>query len=557
MHRNEDDRERPQRYGSLDEMWPRLRGADLLGGGGMEQRLVDTHVLLLPKTGGGRLTLDLHEYTVKPDTAFFARPGQTVGLLAEEADVPALFAFKFELLRCGERSEPFPPRGEAPFYPEKRIGMLGELAFASFRSEDGLERLRAQSAFLELLYWLMRSVRPDSQADSRTALERTKAYMDDHYNESITIEQLARMADISPKYYVDLFKKTYGKSAIDYLTEVRVARAKKLMVASGARLRDIAQQVGYNDEFYFSRKFKKEVGVSPTVYIKSRRRKIAAYTSSALGQLLALNIVPYAAPLHPKWTAYYYKTYRDDIPVHLSAYRYNRDMESNRKALAAAGPDTIVCCDELPPGEKARLERIAPVLAVPYRENGWREQLLLIAEALEATQEAEKRLQSYERKVAAARELLRRELGGERVAAVSLFKQTFYISPTRGIRDMLYRDLKLNAAPESAADRIHVAVTVDGLAELDADRIMLNICQEPETLAHWERLRQSAAWLGLRAVRGNAVCPIPSDPWREYSAYACERMVDDALNRLVYGNRPNGFRKSSMFAAADVDYNRH
>ncbi|MDT2273884.1 AraC family transcriptional regulator [Paenibacillus larvae] len=92
--------------------------------------------------------------------------------------------------------------------------------------------------------------------------------MDNHYNENLTIEQLAHMAEVSPKYFVDLFKKTYGKSAMDYVTEVRVNSAKKLMVRSDARLRDIAHQVGYNDEFYFSRKFKRGWYVAKCLYEK-------------------------------------------------------------------------------------------------------------------------------------------------------------------------------------------------------------------------------------------------------------------------------------------------
>ncbi|MDT2302956.1 AraC family transcriptional regulator [Paenibacillus larvae] len=105
----------------------------------------------------------------------------------------------------------------------------------------------------------MKNFRLQPDSDSRTALDRTRSYMDNHYNENLTIEQLAHMAEVSPKYFVDLFKKTYGKSAMDYVTEVRVNSAKKLMVRSDARLRDIAHQVGYNDEFYFSRKFKKRL----------------------------------------------------------------------------------------------------------------------------------------------------------------------------------------------------------------------------------------------------------------------------------------------------------
>lgn len=62
------------------------------------------------------------------------------------------------------------------------------------------------------------------------AMDRTRSYMESHCSESITIEQLARLADLSPKYYVTIFKKMCGKTAIDYLTEVRVYMAMKLML---------------------------------------------------------------------------------------------------------------------------------------------------------------------------------------------------------------------------------------------------------------------------------------------------------------------------------------
>ncbi|MDT2273883.1 ABC transporter substrate-binding protein [Paenibacillus larvae] len=103
--------------------------------------------------------------------------------------------------------------------------------------------------------------------------------------------------------------------------------------------------------------------------MKNRRRKIAAYSAPILGQLLALNIIPFAAPLHPKWSAYYYKMYRTDIPVHLSAYRFNQDWESNIEALMSASPDLIICSrDNLHPDEKEKLEQIAPVFLFPGKK---------------------------------------------------------------------------------------------------------------------------------------------------------------------------------------------
>ncbi|MNJ49569.1 HTH-type transcriptional activator Btr [compost metagenome] len=82
------------------------------------------------------------------------------------------------------------------------------------------------------------------------------------------------------------------------------------------------------------------------------------------------------------------------------------------------------------------------------------------------------------------------------------------------------------------------AVSTEQLAGLEADRILLNVCQEPESLGYWKSLQMSRPWQDLKAVRKNNVYMISSDPWREYSAYACLRMIDDLLLH-IHGNRPN------------------
>lgn len=526
-------------YASLDELWFKLRGAELLRDGRMEQQLIESHVLIIVKNGEGHLTIDLQEYRLRQEAMHIALPGQTIGAAAEAGSELDLYVIKFDVIPDSKLKEDFQLKGEIPVYPDPQMVILSEFIYAYSRSEHPLERFRGQSAFQELLYWIMKNIRLQPESDSRTALDRTKAYIDNHYNENLTIEQLARMAEVSPKYFVDLFKKTYGKSAIDYVTEVRVRHAKRFMVQSDAKLRDIAHQVGYSDEFYFSRKFKKEVGVSPTVYMKNRRRKIVAYESSVLGQLLPLNIIPFAAPLHPKWTAYYYKMYRSEIPVHLSAYRFNEDWQSNIEALMHAGPDLIIGSREnLHEEEMEKLERVAPVFIIPDLEKNWRQQFGLIAQLLGASHEADSWLQGYDRKVKDARDRLERDLKNETVLVMSIHKQSYYLCPTRGMRDVLYHELELNPVPGYNPAEYNQVISADQIAKFDADRILVNVCQEPESLSHWQSLQSSRLWQDLRAVRKNHVYCISSDPWREYSAYASERMVDDLL-KFLYGDHPN------------------
>lgn len=90
-------------------------------------------------------------------------------------------------------------------------------------------------------------------------------YMIEHHADSMTLKELADHAQISPSYLGTIFKKTTGKSPIDYLIEIRLNKAKSLL-KDGLAVTEVAKRVGFNDVFYFSRAFKKHEGISPTQY---------------------------------------------------------------------------------------------------------------------------------------------------------------------------------------------------------------------------------------------------------------------------------------------------
>lgn len=519
---------------SLEHIWLKFRSVHLLQGGRLEQQLVSSYCLLVFKQGEGTLTLDLQSFLVHPDTVYVAAPGQTMGYAEVTGEKLELYVIEFDIRWDTEEPARIPLNGEIGVHDENTLHMLCDQLIACSRSDRAVEKFRGQSLFHELIFWIINHIRTYPKTDSRTAMERTKGYIEDHFRENLTIEQLARMAEISPKYYVSLFKKTYGKTAFDYVTEVRINMAKQLMLQEGARLKDIAYQVGYHDEFYFSRMFKKEVGVSPKVYLKNRRQKIAAYSSTILGQLLALKIMPYAAPLHPKWTAYYYHNYRTDIPLHLSGYRFNEDWETNVKTLTDSQADIIIATDQLHPLEQKRLEQIAPVHVIPLYKGNWRDQLRATARIVGAAEEAEVWLQGYDHRVKLVRERLTETLGTQTVWIVSLMKNSFYLLPTQGMRDM-FSDLQLHApAGSETYIQNRRGLSLEELAVFDPDHILLNIQQETETLHNWERIKNSLLWQDFRAVRNNRVHAISSDPWREYSAHASERMLHD-LEELLCG----------------------
>lgn len=374
----------------------------------------------------------------------------------------------------------------------------------------------------------------------KTSLAEVKQFMEQHYGEPLSIGQLAELANISPKYFVDLFKKTYGRSAMDYLTDLRMNRAKRYLAETDGLLRDIAMKVGYRDEFYFSRKFKKEMGMSPSDYAKGFKRRIASCSTAITGHLLALNVIPAAAPLHPKWTPYYYHAYRSQIPSHLKLAVPYTDWTFgvNLDLLAHARPDAIIGSDCLIPADKSKLMDIAPCLLVPA-EADWRDQLRMIAQFLKKDERAELWIRRYEGKVQSARMQLARELGSDNIILLRIYEQHIYSYRSRGVEEVLFGDLRLKTACRTDLPGGR-PLALASLAELNPDRIIVAVCSEMSSRRYWLALQHSAEWRQLEAAKNGHVYTISSDPWFEYSAAAVMRMLDEALF-LFTGNCPDAF----------------
>ena len=106
--------------------------------------------------------------------------------------------------------------------------------------------------------------RSQRQADS--VVDRAKAYIEEHYGQDISLDEVSRSVDISPFYFSKLFKEGTGCTFIEYLTNLRISKARDLIEHSELSMKEIGQSVGYADANYFSRIFKKNVGVTPTDY---------------------------------------------------------------------------------------------------------------------------------------------------------------------------------------------------------------------------------------------------------------------------------------------------
>ncbi len=149
----------------------------------------------------------------------------------------------------------------------------GGMEYHFLSRQDYLPQILALNTLDEIQQWFVskisaasRDVVQSKEKQSSSSVERAKAYIEQRYNKDISLDEVSREVDISPYYFSKLFKEETGSNFIEYLTSLRINKAKQLISGSDMSMKEICTEVGYSDPNYFSRIFKKNVGVTPTEY---------------------------------------------------------------------------------------------------------------------------------------------------------------------------------------------------------------------------------------------------------------------------------------------------
>jgi AraC-like DNA-binding protein/ligand-binding sensor protein len=107
-------------------------------------------------------------------------------------------------------------------------------------------------------------------------IQRAQRFIHDHFQEPITLQDVARSAALSPNYFSTLFHKMAGTTVKHYLQVIRANAAKQLLTLTPKRITDIAFEVGFSNQTDFNRVFKKREGCSPRQYRQSNKGRFSA-----------------------------------------------------------------------------------------------------------------------------------------------------------------------------------------------------------------------------------------------------------------------------------------
>lgn len=147
-------------------------------------------------------------------------------------------------------------------------GMLHELT----HKEPGYE-LFLKNKLEEIIIFLSRKYSQISfpKAKSLVRIGKAISFIENNYQNNIYVKQLAEMSFMSIRNFQRIFKDSTSLSPNDYLLELRIQSASKLLKETDSAIYDVSGRVGITDWFYFSKAFKKRFGISPTKYRKQSK----------------------------------------------------------------------------------------------------------------------------------------------------------------------------------------------------------------------------------------------------------------------------------------------
>lgn len=148
----------------------------------------------------------------------------------------------------------------------KNITHLFTRLYREIQEVDEFSELTIEGLMLEII---AETLRQSSKRNFRTPplwLEQIKEKLNEEFRENLTIETLARLADVHPTHLVGEFRRYFKMTIGDYVRQKRVEFARNELISSNIPISEIALDSGFFDQSHFTRVFKKTIGMTPAVY---------------------------------------------------------------------------------------------------------------------------------------------------------------------------------------------------------------------------------------------------------------------------------------------------
>jgi len=228
--------------------------------------------------GRGELRSNHGRFAIGPCDAFLFGPGDRVDAGLDPAAPLVVLAAHFELVSESVCLAWSTPEGRPPFHRRVRTGsVLRVLMTRAIAARGNGQHRQANAWFQAALMEVLDQDRgswpagPEAEQARRidTICERIRARPGDRHR----VSALAAELHVSRVHFARLFRKYQGTTARDFIVGARIEAARNLLLGSNHAIGRIAELLGYENPYFFSKQFREKVGVTPTGYRRGESRK--------------------------------------------------------------------------------------------------------------------------------------------------------------------------------------------------------------------------------------------------------------------------------------------
>lgn len=353
---------------------------------------------------------------------------------------------------------------------------------------------------------------------ARKGINDSVSYIHRHFQSKISLDTLSGIAGFTPTSYSREFKRLMRVTPVEYLNGYRIRQAKQMLAEHKRTVKEIASASGFGNEFYFSRMFKREVGLSPSQYMNRRDLRVAVASTLRFQDILA------SLGTQPICATNCHKDKTMDREMH------SEILAAKLKEIRKAEPDLIVCDHYHQPFLEA-LKKIAPTVTFSLSMD-WRVNHRNLAEIVGREEEAEHNLKMVDQKVRGARQQLRELYGDESVTIMRVIHKLIRIQgmSNHPLNDLLYNELELKPGYCVPANVMNVEFSPEKYPDLHTDHIFMQeqffSGEDEET---FRRIANSPKWNAIRAVRNNRVHFTPNWVGLSWSPGGRKQIIDELL----------------------------
>lgn len=232
------------------------------------------YILIYCMEGSGSIYLHSTEYRLSPNMYFIIPRNVPHRYASSEDDPWSIYWVHFN----GELADSLYLRelengrvkAKPIGYNEARIELFDQiyttLEYSYDEREMEMMNLNLQHLISSFIY------NKDTKPPADNNVANSIAYMKTQLSKAVTIQSLAKQQDVSVSHYSSLFKAKTGSSPIQYFNQLKVQKSCQYLYFTDRSVKEISNELGFEDPYYFSRLFKKLIGVSPINYRLMHRR---------------------------------------------------------------------------------------------------------------------------------------------------------------------------------------------------------------------------------------------------------------------------------------------